>query len=98
MTMRLVLSIYPAVVIIGLTYFAIIFTFAFAMGIARVLLEIPILLTASCFAARHLIRDRSFTLPQLVLIGAIAFAMTMVSEAVLADMIQGQSVRQWARL
>lgn len=103
------LSRHMTIIVTGIFYFAIIFTFAFAMGIARVLfiaprlgataavsLEIPVVLTASWFMARRLVRDRTFTLPQLISIGAIAFALTMVSEAVLAAVIQGQSVTQWA--
>ncbi|MEA3011258.1 MAG: hypothetical protein QOJ91_2950 [Sphingomonadales bacterium] len=98
-----------AVIAAGFSYFAIVFTLAFAMGMARVLLvaprlgqtsavflEIPVLLTASWLVARQLIRLRAFAFPQLVVIGGIAFALTMIAEAVLAGSIRGQSVDQWA--
>lgn len=90
-------------------YFVIVFSFAFAMGIARglvvaprlgetsaVLLEIPVLLAFSWFIARRLVRKHVFTVWHLVSIGAIAFMLTMICEAGLADLIRGQSVAQWA--
>ena len=83
--------------------------FAFAIGAARslfpaplagapaaVLLEVPIILAARWFGASRLMRRRSFTLAQRASIGAIAFALTMISEAVLAHLMRGQSVTQWA--
>jgi len=97
------------VILTGLVYFLIIFAFAFAMGVGRalvvaprlgetaaVLLEIPILVIASSFVARRITSDRFFTLGQLLSIAAIAFTLTMVSEALLADVIRGQSIPQWA--
>ena len=100
----------PLVVILtGLAYFAIIFGFAFALGVGRtlvvaprlgetnaVLLEIPIVMIASSFVARRITNDRFFTFRQLLSIGAIAFTLTLVSEALLADVIRGQSIPQWA--
>ena len=90
-------------------YFAITFASAFALGIARTLwiaprlgaatavfIEIPILITASWFVARRALHQRAFTLPQLFAIGTIAFALTMVSEAALTNILRGQSVNQWA--
>jgi hypothetical protein len=80
----------------GLLYFAAVFTFAFAMGIARVLvvaprlgptaavlLEVPILVVASWIVARRLLRNRSLTLRQRTTMGATAFTLTMASEAAL---------------
>ena len=97
------------VVLTGLVYFLVIFGFAFAMGVGRtlviaprlgetaaVLLEMPILVIASSFVARRLTSERFFTSRQLLLIGAIAFTLTMVSESILADLIRGQSLSQWA--
>ena len=94
---------------IGLLYFAAVFTFAFAMGIARVLvvaprlgptaavlLEVPILVGASWIVARHLLRNRSLTLSQRATMGATAFTLTMVSEAALSAIMRGQSVTDWA--
>ena len=79
------------------------------MGIARglvvaprlgetsaVLLEIPVLLAFSWFIARRLVRKHIFTVQHLVSIGTIAFMLTMICEAGLADLIRGQSVAQWA--
>lgn len=98
-----------AVAVTGLVYFVIVFAFAFVMGIGRailvaprlgetaaVLIEIPILVIASWFVARHLVRDRILNFPQLLSIGAIAFTLTMVSEALLAGLIRRQDLAQWA--
>lgn len=93
----------------GLLYFAAIFTFAFAMGIARVLfvaprlgptaavlLEVPILVLASWIFARRLLRNRSLTLSHRAVMGATAFTLTMASEAALSAIMRGQSVIDWA--
>jgi hypothetical protein len=98
-----------AAVFAGIFYFAIVFTFAFAMGVIRtfivaprlgttaaVCLEVPILLLASWGVASRLLRQRPFSFSQRVAMGAMAFALTMVSEAVLAALLRGQSVTQWA--
>jgi hypothetical protein len=98
-----------ATAVTGLLYFAIIFTLAFAMGIARtlfiapllgslaaVLVEVPVILSASWFAASRLLRGRLFSLPQRASTGAIAFVLTMVSEAAFSYLMRGQSVMQWA--
>ena len=99
----------PATCITGLLYFAVIFTFAFAMGIARalvvaprlgptaaVLLEVPILVAASWIVARRLLRNRSLTLAHRATMGGTAFALTMASEAALAAILRGQSMADWA--
>jgi hypothetical protein len=99
----------PAAYFTGLLYFAAVFTFAFAMGIARVLvvaprlgptaavlLEVPILVVASWIVARRLLRNRSLTLPQRATMGATAFTLTMASEAALSVIMRGQSVTEWA--
>lgn len=98
-----------AVVRTAIAYFSIVFAFAFAMGVARtlviaprigaaaaVLLEVPILLAASWVIARRLLRDRDLALPQRIEVGAIAFVLTMASEAVLSGLMRGQNVDQWA--
>jgi hypothetical protein len=98
-----------AVLFVAAAYFAAIFSFAFAMGVARALvitpligptfavcIEIPILLVASWFLARHSMSERSFELPDRIAIGVIAFALTMASEAFLAGLIRDQSVIAWA--
>lgn len=98
-----------AVVFAGLIYFASVFAIAFALGVARtlviapmlgataaVLLEIPVVLGASWTIARRVLRHRSFGLSARVAMGTIAFILLMVSEALLAGALRGQSVGQWA--
>ncbi len=96
------------VIATGLVYFIIVFSFAFGLGVARSLLiapqigetaavifEVLILLLASQIVARRFVHKWPFSLVQLVLIGAIAFVSTMVSEAGLAGVIRDQSLDQW---
>ncbi|MBK5264706.1 MAG: hypothetical protein JJE34_05650 [Alphaproteobacteria bacterium] len=98
-----------AVMFTAIAYFATVFAFAFAMGVARtlviepligataaVLLEVPILLAASWVIARRLLRDRDLALPQRIAVGTIAFVLTMASEVVLSALMRGQSAREWA--
>lgn len=92
----------------GLRYYAIVFAFAFAMGIARtlviaprlgataaVLLEVPVVAAVSWAVWRRLIRHRSFTMPQRAVVGSTAFILTMASEVVLAGLLRGQSAAEW---
>ena len=98
-----------AACLIGLCYFAAIFSFAFAMGVARqlvvaphlgataaVLLEVPIIILASWMVARRLLRRRAFSLAQRGVMGGTAFILTMASEASLAMLIRGQSLADWS--
>lgn len=93
----------------AIAYFSTVFAFAFAMGVARtlviaprigataaVLLEVPILLTASWLIARRLLRDQDLALPQRIAVGTIAFVFTMASEVVLSALMRGQSAGEWA--
>jgi hypothetical protein len=93
----------------GVRYFVYVFTLAFALGVARVFViapwlgtitavafEVPILIAASWFFARRLLRVRSFVLSQRAIMGATAFSLTMASEAGLVLIIGGQSVTDWA--
>jgi hypothetical protein len=93
----------------GLFYFLAVFTFAFAMGIARqlviaprlgpsaaVLIEVPILVLASWIVARRLLRYRSLTVLERAVMGATGFTLTIASEAVLSEIMRGQSVADWA--
>lgn len=93
----------------ALRYFMVIFALAFTLGVARnlviapgigagpaVTLEVVVLLAASWLAARYLIRGSAFDTLDLAIIGGLAFALTMISEAVLANLIQGQTLDQWA--
>lgn len=93
----------------GLFYFTAVFTIAFAMGVARalwiaprlgstaaVLLEVPILVVVSWIAARRLLRYKDFTLSQRAASGAIAFTLTLASEAAFASILRAQGVSAWA--
>src|ERR1700712_2163486 len=93
----------------GLRYFAAIFSFAFAMGVARqlviaphlgattaVLVEVPIVIVASWIVARRLLSRRSFSLAHRGAMGGTAFILTMVSEAILAILMRGQSLADWS--
>lgn len=93
----------------AIAYFATVFAFAFAMGVARtlvvaprlgdtvaVLLEVPILLAASWVVVHRLLRDRHLALPQRIAVGTIAFVLTMASEAVLSALMRGQNIGEWA--
>jgi hypothetical protein len=96
---------------VAILYFAIVFAFAFAMGIARtlwaaprlgsaaaVLLEIPILLAISWIVAQRLLRYKDVALPQRAMAGAIALTLTLLSEAAFASFVRGQSVSAWAAM
>ena len=98
-----------AALLLGLLYFGVVFTFAFGMGVARtlivapllgpavaVLLEVPVVVLASWLAAQRLLRHRSLTLGEGVVMGATAFVLTMASEAALAGVLRGQAVSEWA--
>jgi hypothetical protein len=92
----------------GLAYYAVVFAFAFAMGVGRTLvvapaigsaaavgLEIPVVLGASWFTARALLRGRSFGPRRCAIMGLTAFAMTMASEAALSAALRGQGLGAW---
>ena len=98
-----------AAFVAGVLYFFAVFSFAFAMGVARqiaiaplvgpsaaVLLEVPVVILASWLIARQLLRSRSLTVSERAVMGATAFALTMGSEASLAGIIRGQTVADWA--
>lgn len=104
-----VLSGAMAVVFAGIVYFVAVFAVAFALGVARtlvvapaigamaaVLLEMPVVLGASWIVARRVLRDRHFNLSQRAVMGAIAFVLLMASEALLAGVLRGQSIGEWA--
>lgn len=98
-----------AACLLGLQYFTVVFTFAFAMGVIRVLLvaprlgptaavliEVPILVLASWIVAHSLLRSRTLTLTQCAAMGAIAFTLTLMCEAALAALILRESLGDWA--
>ena len=61
-----------------------------------VLLEVPLIVAASWVGASRLLRGRLFNNLQLVVMGAVAFLLTMSSEVVLARLLRGQSICDWA--
>lgn len=91
------------------SYWAVVFAFAFALGVIRtlwlepllgatpaVLLELPLVLGASWLAARTLTRrHRITTRPEAVAMGALAFVLLLLVEALLAVTLAGQSLRDW---
>ncbi len=93
----------------GARYFAVVFATAFALGTIRtiwitpaigataaVLVEVPIILLVSFFAARHIITGAQIGYRGEALgAGAVAFAMLMVAEAGLAVLVFGQPLNVW---
>lgn len=91
-------------------YWATVFAFAFALGVVRTLwlaprlgdlaavaCELPLVLTASWLAARRVTRRFGVSEAGAALtMGLIAFALLMLAELALAQLLAGQSVRQWA--
>lgn len=90
-------------------YFAAVFAFAFLMGVARTLfvaprvgamaavgIEVPIVLLASWVVASRVLGGSPLTAGRRAAMGAIAFALLMISEAALSVVMRGESVAQWA--
>jgi hypothetical protein len=98
----------PSVLLAGLAYFAIVFALGFVLGTARVLwiaprvgemaavlLELPVMLWASWRAARILTRRYLIGgAPPALAMGALAFALLMAAEMLLAR-AAGSTVRDW---
>lgn len=95
------------IVRLALAYWAGVFAFGFALGTARVLLvapaigaiaavliEVPLMLAASWWLARRLLADCGPTAGEAAAIGALAFALLMASEALLARAL-GQRPGEW---
>lgn len=95
--------------IIGLRYYAIVFSIAFALGVARtlviapaigvtiaVLLEVPLLVVVSWLAARRQLKDCLLEPWQRAMAGGLAFALTIASEVILAQLLRGQTIADWA--
>ena len=93
----------------GVAYFALVFALGFAFGavrtllvtrfpeisrLAAVLVELPLMLTASWWICRHLIRRLAVpdTLRERAVMGAVAFALTMLAEAVLDALLGGETL------
>lgn len=96
--------------LLGLRYYAILFAFAFAMGIARVtvvaphigataavLVEVPIVMAVGWVVSRRLLLGRQMTLSQQTNIGGIVFVLIMASDLILWQLLRGQNVVAWAR-
>jgi hypothetical protein len=91
-------------------YFGLIFTLGFVLGTIRtlwlspaigatgaVLTELPIMLGASWLVARRLVTVPHRRTPAWALgTGALAFAMLLLAEALLAIILTGQSLATWA--
>ncbi len=95
----------------GAYYFALIFALGFVLGTVRVLwlvpmigemnavlAELPVMLTASWFAARWLVRH--YALVQVrarAVMGIFAFALLMLVEVTLAGLLFGEAPAEWFR-
>ena len=93
----------------ALLYFAAIFGLGFLLGTVRVLwgakalgetafilIEVPVMLAASWLAARWLVRRfKVHSLTAAIAMGALAFALLMGAELLLATGISGQSPATW---
>jgi hypothetical protein len=91
-------------------YFLTVFAVAFLLGTIRtlwlapmigatwaVVCEIPLILGVSFFAARHVIRRCPIrTRREALLVGALAFALLMVTEAALSVFLFGVGLHDWA--
>jgi hypothetical protein len=93
----------------AISYWASIFALGFVLGTVRtlwgatelgettfILIEIPLLLTASWFVASWLVQRYDIEgLAQAAAIGAFAFALLMIAELALATGFNGQDPRDW---
>jgi hypothetical protein len=97
-----------AVLTAAIFYFGIIFALAFATGVVRVILiaprvgalgavliEVPVILAASWIVAGRLMRGRNFRVRDRLAMGGIAFVLMILSEAILARALLGQSAAEW---
>jgi hypothetical protein len=94
----------------GAIYFALVFTIGFALGAARLLvvaprvgemtavfLELPLMLAASWFACGYVLRRRHLSQRHRRLVmGAVAFAMLMIAEAILSTLMGGTLAAHFA--
>ncbi len=93
----------------AIVYWAMVFALGFVLGTVRVLwviplvglipatlLELPIILAASWFAAGWLVRRfRIAGGGEALAVGALAFAILMAAECALAGVLTGQTPAQW---
>ena len=93
----------------AIVYWAMVFALGFLLGTVRVLwviprvglvpatlLELPLILTASWFAAGWLVRRFALSsMREALTVGVLAFAILMVAECALASVLNGQSPADW---
>ena len=104
-------AIHPHPAKVGTVYFALIFGLGFVLGTIRVLwlapitgetlavlAEQPVMLIASWFAARWLIRRHRLTLVRARgAMGLVAFTFLMLAEVALASVLLGQAPADWLK-
>jgi hypothetical protein len=94
---------------LGVIYFAIVFTVAFALGVLRVLfispaigsfaavlLEVPLVLGVSWVVAKRLLGHYRLDATECVFMGGFAFGLLMAAECILAVAVFDQSAKEWA--
>ena len=97
-----------AVIRLAAAYWIGIFALGFVLGAIRifvivpmvgeflaVLIELPVILTASWLWAGQLLRGHSLTPRQALAMGVLAFALLMASELALATLAFGQTPGEW---
>ncbi|BAK65156.1 hypothetical protein SLG_04810 [Sphingobium sp. SYK-6] len=90
-------------------YFGVIFVLGFLLGTMRViwlspatdatsavLIELPVMLAASGYVARRIVRQRGIGAPAALGMGAIAFVLLMAADAGLALLLEGRDPAAWA--
>lgn len=94
----------------GAAYFLVVFAIAFGLGVVRtlviapavgatiaVMIEVPIIMVVSWFAARRIVTRHALTRPlDKAISGLTAFILLMVAELALAHLLTGQTPAQWA--
>lgn len=94
---------------LGVAYWAIVFAVGFVFGIIRtllvaphigataaVLLEVPLIVIVSATVAARLLRGRVLSWRGRATMGMLALALTLASEAALANVLNHQSFARWA--
>ena len=96
------------IVRLALIYWCAIFALGFALGVVRrlvlaplvgelaaVLIELPIMLSASWLLARRLVLGNRLAANRALAVGVLAFAVLMASEAALAMLVPGADIGSW---